>query len=679
MNYPTSPFSPKKQIAPTTPDLEIIELGLKAKIDKHCNDGILTFDEGMVSAGVDLINHDEDALKRICAKIVDQGASIEHYQQAVIAAITASGKTLTNASTDSKEGVFIRNSAYYRNVEKKGELDEVKITAFIAEILIERERYSASGKLTRSYVMRVCFENSDDTKIVEITANELEDKRWLGNYIGTRGKYSGSYKVIRDAILELSPPDGITIEKVYERTGFTVIDGKECYLSSTGAFDYEGYITNVKTDLSGGPFNNCSNLYISSKTKISDGINATLDILSLAPLDISIPILIAPFRGILAGLSRSSCSLYMHGKSGTGKSTSAGFILGFFQKGPNYYQPTASYTSSDAYLSKLAGNTHSVVTVVDDRVEKNGNKKELNRKDEILFRTQANGQTKSTCLAQSQEPRGLIVATGEQPIVGESLAARVLILQFDKDTLDGKALNKCKQTAKDGLFLACSSGFIQWLISKGDAIVERFESRQVELCDEFGFLSSLHHRVPGNIAEFMATFEFFLEYAFDYDVITDEKMVELNTKAKDALIQLARNQQKYLIDGDAEQYIFALKQALASNKYHLLNFDGSTPANPEKYGWVRTGGTNNQWHPQGEQLGFVGKQNMYLFPEEAYAVYQESMFSTFGGAALGMKKIHKELNKAGMLNRRFPRGNTIRKMTNGENKRYVRLNLNLIL
>ncbi len=670
---------PKQQMALTTPDLEIIELGLEAKIVKNCHDEDFTFDDGMVSAGANLLARDEDAFNRIRAKIVGQGARIKHYQQAVIAAITASDKTLTNASTDPKEGVFIRNNAYYRNVEKKGELDEVKLTAFIAEILIERERYSASGKLTRSYVIKIYFENSDNTKIVEITANELEDKRWLGNYIGTRGKYSGSYKVIRDAILELSPSDSITVEKVYERTGFTVIDGKECYLSSKGAFDYEGYITHVKTDLSGGPFNNCSNLYISSKTEISDGIDATLDILSLAPLDISIPILIAPFRGILAGLSRSSCSLYKHGKSGTGKSTSAGIILGFFQKVTNYYQPTASYTSSEPYLSKLVGNTHSVVTVVDDRVEKNGNKKELNRKDEILFRTQANGQTKSTCLAQSQEPRGLIVATGEQPIVGESLAARVLILQFDKDTLDGTALNKCKQAAKDGSFVACGSGFIQWLISKGDAIVEKFESRQVELCDEFSFLSSLHHRVPGNIAEFMATFEFFLEYAFDYDVITEEEVAQLTAKAKDALIQLAKKQQKYLIDGDAEQYIFALKQALASNKCHLVNLDGNTPVNPEKYGWVRTDDTNNQWQPQGEQVGFVEKQNMYLIPDKAYAVYQESMFSTFGGAALKKKKIHKELNDAGKVKKRAPKTIETRKMINGVKKYYLHLDLNLIL
>ena len=66
-------------------------------------------------------------------------------------------------------------------------------------------------------------------------------------------------------------------------------------------------------------------------------------------------------------------------------------------------------------------------------------------------------------LQPTRPPRGLILSTGEDVPKGQSLRARMLILQLGLDDVDWRRLTGCQREATSGLYAQALADFICWL------------------------------------------------------------------------------------------------------------------------------------------------------------------------------------------------------------------------
>lgn len=70
-----------------------------------------------------------------------------------------------------------------------------------------------------------------------------------------------------------------------------------------------------------------------------------------------------------------------------------------------------------------------------------------------------------------------------------------------------------------------------------------------------------------------------------------------------------------------------MNSALASGRAHVAGPEGGEPTTPEAWGWreVVIGAGDNErqeWRPQGERVGWIDGDDLYLQPDAAFAVAQ---------------------------------------------------------
>ncbi|MGE5620090.1 MAG: hypothetical protein ACM3US_12635 [Sphingomonadaceae bacterium] len=87
----------------------------------------------------------------------------------------------------------------------------------------------------------------------------------------------------------------------------------------------------------------------------------------------------------------------------------------------------------------------------------------LNRDAERRFRGQGNqaGRRRMTAdasLRQGKPPRGLLLSTGEDSPRGQSLRARLLILELDPGDIDWARVGICQSHAADGVYARSLAG-----------------------------------------------------------------------------------------------------------------------------------------------------------------------------------------------------------------------------
>jgi len=78
-------------------------------------------------------------------------------------------------------------------------------------------------------------------------------------------------------------------------------------------------------------------------------------------------------------------------------------------------------------------------------------------------------------------PRALILSTGEEIPKGQSVRARLLILELSKGAITVERLTDCQRNAATGRYADAMAGFLQWLAGRYESQRERFSHRAQEL------------------------------------------------------------------------------------------------------------------------------------------------------------------------------------------------------
>jgi hypothetical protein len=317
-----------------------------------------------------------------------------------------------------------------------------------------------------------------------IAAAQFASMKWVAEQLGARaviGAGMGIKDQVREAIQLLSATQ-IVERTVHTHTGWRKLDGGWAYLHGGGALGATGAVTGVETALPAAlaPF-----ILPASPTgaELRSTIRASLAVLDLAPDGVTVPTLGAVWRSILGA---ADFSVFIYGATGRFKTALASLLQQHFGAGFAAHRLPGSWTSTANFNERLAFIAKDALFVIDDLRPGAAERRRLEGEADRLLRAAANGAGRGrlksdTSLRPAHPPRALILATGEEKPPGESLIARMLLIEVTPGDIDPKRLSACQRDAAGGRYAQAMAGYIQWLAPRLDQVRAEMErgSRQI--------------------------------------------------------------------------------------------------------------------------------------------------------------------------------------------------------
>ena len=433
--------------------------------------------------------------------------------------------------------------------------------------------------------------------------------------------YPGQHQHVRAAIQSLSGQ--VKMECILSHLGWTKHLSDSVYLHAGGALGADGPRCDVSVQLS-----EALELYDlqppAGAAQRDQGIRASLRLLALAPDRITFPLLAAVYR---APMGSVDFSIFLAGQTGTFKTTLAALCQQHFGAGMNAGRLPANFASTANALESLAFVAKDSLLVVDDFVPIAGRDgRALQAVSERLFRAAGNHQGRSRMSAKGRVrvahgPRALILATGEEVPAGQSLRARLLIVEVAPGDIDRTMLDQCQQAGRQGHLSTAMGAFISWVASRYDQLQVYLLTRIGELRNEY--VGTIHARLPAALAELQGGFEIWLQFALEVGAISTVERSDLQERNVHALHELAAHQVQYHQASDpALAYVSLLRGALAAGRAHVADRSGKKPEPPLFWGWRRKQ-TGRDWFGQGTRIGWIVGPDLFLDPTLSYQVVQQ--------------------------------------------------------
>ena len=436
-------------------------------------------------------------------------------------------------------------------------------------------------------------------------------------------------------------------ETVYTHLGWRKHGGVWVYLHAGGALGADGPVQDVKVHL-GETFSRFKFPEPTSQPDLVKAVRASLKLLDVAPDAISVPLFAAIWRAAIGG---TDFSLHLTGQSGTGKSELAALVQQHWGSEldarhlPASWSSTANATEALAFLAKDA------VLVVDDFAP-TGSQYDIQRKHQEadrLLRGQGNSSGRNrmradTTLRPPKPPRGMMVSTGEDVPRGQSLRARMLVIDVTPVSVDWKRLSKRQQEASAGLYATALGGFVHWLAKDYASTLKQLQKDLPEIRN-LASASEQHKRTPNIVADMFSGLGLFRNFAVACGAMTKEQGEELMYRGWTALGEAAAAQKGVQTDSEpVQRFIELLNAALAAGKAHVASATGIAPKKPQEWGWRCPA---ERWEPQGSRVGWVDGDDLYLEPEAAFGVVQ----GMAGGEplAIGSKTLSRRLHDQKLL------------------------------
>jgi hypothetical protein len=449
---------------------------------------------------------------------------------------------------------------------------------------------------------------------------------------------------------------------VYAHTGWRKIHNRWVYLHAGGAIDAEGVLPQIETRL-----DQLADYELPAPPQgevLCQAIHKTLAFLDMAPDRLTVPLLGAAFRAVLGP---ADFSLHLAGRTGIFKTELAARIQQFFGARMDADHLPANWSSSGNALERIASDAKDAVLVVDDfapqgRAENVA--REHGKADRVL-RAQGNTSGRQRMAADGHlqptyKPRGIIISTGEDIPHGQSLQARILLLNVSPDEVDTAALTESQKAGAQGVYAQAMAAFIQWIASDYDRIPDLITTKaETRRCD----FHAAHRRSTDIAAHLLTGFEVFLCFAKIEGVIASAEEKAFQERGLQALQATVGEQQQLQKTSDPVELFFRyLDAALTGGLAHVANMAGSVPEHPQSWGWrpkdelgsYPQGGEwqatfSGEWRPQGRRIGWIEEDNLYLDPTGAFAVVQEMGRRMNQQITLTEQTLRKRLREAGKL------------------------------
>jgi hypothetical protein len=327
-----------------------------------------------------------------------------------------------------------------------------------------RERILDDG-VERRRELELELSKGDKVQTANVSAKDFgRPDIWMIEHFGPGSIISAGLSVrdhFRAAVQTLSP--AVQQIEVFTHTGWRKIKGVLRYLHAG--------LTDIAVELP--PALKSFRLPPNpSREEILSGIDADLDLLELAPAEVTIPRQGAVYR---APLGSTDFSLGLIGQTGVFKTAMAALDQQHYGAGftsdhlPGSWMNTPYYNKELAFVAKDA-----LFTVDEFQPGISRTERARSRTDaEQLLRGQANaagrGRMRSdTTLRDPRLPRCLLLWTGEQAPTGNSLVARSFIVEILPGEVNLHRLTEAQRNGAAGLYAASMAGYLAWLIDHND-------------------------------------------------------------------------------------------------------------------------------------------------------------------------------------------------------------------
>ena len=426
-----------------------------------------------------------------------------------------------------------------------------------------------------------------------VPAKQFPGMGWVAEHLGAGAIVQPGFGIkdhARAAIQTLSGE--IPARRVYAHTGWREIGGELLYLHAGGAVGTsagdEG--SEVRVELSGTLRERELPTASSEEEELLEAVRASLGLLEVAPGGISYSLLAAAYR---APLGESDFSIHLSGPTGEGKSELAALFQQHYGAGLDA-KSLLSWESTENAIEGQAFTLKDQLLILDDFAP-TGTSYDIQRwhkKADRVLRAKGNHSGRQrmrpdTTLRPEKPPRALIISTGEDVPQGQSLRARMMVLELSPGDLDWERLTGCQSAAGSGLYALAMSGYIRWLATRYEGIRESLKEEHAELRRAAG-ASGQHRRTPGIVADLALGLRYFLLFAYESGAIDSEKARELWARGWRALGVAASGQSQHQAAGEpTRRFRELLSAAIASGRAHVANPEGGQPEVPEAWAGVR--------------------------------------------------------------------------------------------
>lgn len=452
-----------------------------------------------------------------------------------------------------------------------------------------------------------------DIEAAEFAAMQWIMKRWgVGPtlYVGRK-----DYHRLARAIQEISK-DELVREREYTHTGWTNIDGEWSYLVANGRISASGLDTSTRVNLTD---HNLTRYELpeppKDPTTAFRAVKASLDSLKIGKRRVTALLWAAMYAAPLTCINPMYAVLWVYGPTQSGKSTVSMLFLTHF--GPRFidskqYHAPAEWLSSFPALEETAFMLQDTALVIDDYAPRFTSRNEAQQQAitaQNLIRTVGNRSSKQRARNYQKSPRpprGMVISTAENPLIGQSTVGRVIYVPVAKGDIiqDGgksnQLLNDAQQQAEEGLYAQAMSLYIQWLSANWDSVEPDLKARCTKAEEELRKAEpSLHPRLPGYYGVLVGCQELALSAFVDMGYITQTEADSINKENSEAIKQVIIQQSATIgAESPVRKVFLALEGLLNRGTGYLCPRRADrfvAPDHCELLGWYDTDRTDTMW------------------------------------------------------------------------------------
>ncbi len=443
----------------------------------------------------------------------------------------------------------------------------VPLSNFTARI-IEDRILDDGAEVQRRYLLEGALSDGRRLPQIQVGAGQFTSLSFVSDQWGAKAIIEAGQATkdrLRHAI-QLASRNTTLERSAYAHTGWRKIDGQWEYLH-VGSSERE-------VVLEGKAKNYC---LPEQAEDLVGAVAQSLTLLDLAPTSVTLPLLAAVYLAPLSEWLQPDFALWLVGRSGSRKSTLATLFLAHYGTFSDKAQLPGSWESTDNALEKLLFELKDVLVCIDDfapRADSLQQRRQAGRAQRVirqLGNSTGRGRLRADLSSRpDRPPRGLLVSTGEDLPPGQSVLARLLVINVENGTVDLPCLTTAQ--AKAGRLPEAFYGYIKWLKPQLNGnLIERLKAQFLELRNGFN-ASKSHGRIPETLAYLALGVELFLGYATESGALADHQVEKIRTDGYDVLHKLGLAHGKLVGEEDAaEIFISTIKDLLASHTVWLAD------------------------------------------------------------------------------------------------------------
>ncbi len=443
---------------------------------------------------------------------------------------------------------------------------------------------------------------------VDVPAEEFSGLKWIPKHWGARPVLygsSGSYYEVARAIQEVSGE--MKRERVHTYTGWTVNGDTRSYLSGSGMVTAEGLDETVRVDLGVNNLRFYNLPAPPTGEALFQAGQASLDFLHAAPRIVTAPLWAAMYAAPLTSLAPLYCVLWVYGPTQSGKSTVTHLALTHY--GPAFIQGRQYHAPKDwmSTVTDLEGAMFAIKDaplVIDDfapQFASAADSRDMHKRAHYVVRSVGNRSSRGRARADLSErttrvPRGLVIATAENPLIGQGIVGRMLYVNVQKTDLFSTEnlpnLVKAQEQGQAGLYAQAMAAYIQYLIQNWKRISEQLPG-MIEASSQIIRQEhpELQNRLPDYFGILHAAQTIALRCWQDLGVLPDLKAGNELEASKQALIKIIVDQAAQIAqESPVKKFIEALSSLLERSKAYLApstkcDVQKDPPLHADLIGW----------------------------------------------------------------------------------------------